>query len=55
MIDALWRSLDPAEQNDIDAAWLGESKERLQALREGKLTAMDGEKTLRDIESGLRA
>jgi hypothetical protein len=47
-------SLDPAEQNSVDEAWLAESRARLQAYREGKLKAMDGEETLREIEAGLR-
>ena len=54
IIDALWRSLDPAEQTSIDQAWLAESRDRLQAYREGKLKTMDGEATLREIENGLR-
>jgi putative addiction module component (TIGR02574 family) len=54
IIDALWRSLDPAEQSTIDQAWLKESSDRLQAYREGKLQARDGEESLRDIERDLR-
>lgn len=54
LIDTLWRSLDPAEQTSMDQAWLAESRDRLQAYREGKLKALDGEETLRDIEAGLR-
>jgi putative addiction module component (TIGR02574 family) len=54
IIDALWRSLDTAEQASIDQAWLSESHDRLQAYRAGKLEAVDGEQTLREIEAGLR-
>jgi putative addiction module component (TIGR02574 family) len=54
IIDTLWRSLDPAEQTSIDQAWLAESRDRLQAYREGKLKELDGEQTLREIEVGLR-
>lgn len=54
IIDALWRSLDPAEQASIDQAWLVESRDRLRAYREGKLKALDGEESLREIETGLR-
>jgi putative addiction module component (TIGR02574 family) len=43
MIDALWRSLDPAEQATIDRAWLAESRDRLEAFRRGELKALDGE------------
>jgi len=55
IIDALWRSLDPAEQASIDQNWLTESRDRLQAFREGKLQALDGEQTLGDIEAGLHS
>jgi putative addiction module component (TIGR02574 family) len=54
IIDVLWRSLDPAEQASVDKAWLAESHDRLCAYREGKLKALDGEETLREIETGLR-
>lgn len=54
MIDALWRSLDPAEQASLDQAWLAESHDRLQAYREGKLNALDGATALDAIEAGLR-
>jgi putative addiction module component (TIGR02574 family) len=54
MIDALWRSLDPAEQAVIDRAWLAESRDRLEAFRKGELKALDGEATLKSIESELR-
>jgi putative addiction module component (TIGR02574 family) len=54
IIDALWRSLDPAEQAAIDQAWVAESRDRLEAYRAGKLKALDGEQALRDIETGLR-
>jgi putative addiction module component (TIGR02574 family) len=54
MIDALWRSLDPAEQATIDRAWLAESRERLEAFRKGNLEALDGDAALKSIESELR-
>ena len=54
IIDALWRSLDPAEQASIDQAWVAESHDRLEAYHAGKLEALDGEQTLREIETGLR-
>ena len=53
MIDALWQSLDPAEQESVDRAWLAESRDRLQAFRAGELKALDGEETLRSITSEL--
>ena len=54
MIDALWRSLDPAEQATIDRAWLAESRDRLQAFRNGELKVLDGDTALKSIESELR-
>jgi putative addiction module component (TIGR02574 family) len=53
IIDELWRSLDPADQNSVDQAWLRESRDRLKALREGKLKSVDGEEALRSIEAEL--
>jgi len=54
IIDALWRSLDPAEQASIDQSWLAESRDRLRAYRKGNLKPLEGEETLREIEAGLR-
>jgi putative addiction module component (TIGR02574 family) len=54
MIDALWQSLDPAEQESVDRAWLVESRDRLNALRAGKLKALEGEAALKDIEAELK-
>ncbi len=53
IIDALWRSLDPVEQNAIDKAWLLESQNRLAAFRAGQVTAVEGEEALRDMEDEL--
>jgi putative addiction module component (TIGR02574 family) len=53
MIDALWRSLDPAEQKSVDQAWLAESQDRLKAFRAGEIKALPGEATLRSIEAEL--
>jgi putative addiction module component (TIGR02574 family) len=54
IIDALWISLDPAEQNAIDRAWLLESQDRLAAFRAGQLTAIDGEAALQAIADELK-
>ena len=53
IIDALWQSLDPAEQESVDRAWLAESRDRLRAFRTGELKALAGEETLRSITSEL--
>ena len=54
IIDALWNSLDPVEQDAIDKAWLLESQDRLAAFRAGQLPAVNGEEALRAIEDELR-
>jgi putative addiction module component (TIGR02574 family) len=54
MIDALWRSLDPAEQESIDRAWLAESRDRLNAFRAGQLKSLNGEAALKDIEAEIK-
>ena len=54
MIDALWRSLDPLEQETIDRAWLAESRDRLRAFRAGELKALDGENAIKSIEAELK-
>jgi putative addiction module component (TIGR02574 family) len=54
IIDALWRSLDSAEQDAIDRAWLLESQDRLAAFRAGQLTAINGEEALRAVEEELK-
>ena len=54
IIDALWRSLDSAEQVSIDQAWLKECHNRLEACRAGKLDAVDGDRALGEIEADLR-
>jgi len=53
LIDALWQSLDPAEQDAIDQAWLDESKDRLQAFQQGQLAAVDGETALSALKDQL--
>ena len=54
MIDALWRSLDLAEQEAIDCAWLAESRDRLQAFRNGELKSLNGDEALDSIAAELR-
>ena len=53
LIDALWQSLDPSDQAEIDAVWLEESKNRLTAYRQGEIAAVDGESALADIRNQL--
>lgn len=53
LIDALWQSLDPADQADIDTAWIEESKDRLDAYRQGGIEAVDGESALSALKAKL--
>ena len=53
LIDALWQSLDPSDQAELDTAWLKESKDRLAAHRQGEIEAVDGEGALADLRSQL--
>jgi putative addiction module component (TIGR02574 family) len=54
IIDVLWRSLDPVEQDSLDQAWLRESQDRLTAFRAGQVTAIGGEEALRRIDDELK-
>jgi putative addiction module component (TIGR02574 family) len=54
IIDALWISLDPVEQDAVDQAWLLESQDRLAAFRAGQLTAINGEEALQAVEDELK-
>jgi putative addiction module component (TIGR02574 family) len=53
IIDALWQSLDPVEQESVDRAWLTESRDRLKAFHTGEIKALDGEDAIKSIESEL--
>lgn len=54
IIDALWRSLDPAEQETLDRAWIAESRDRLRAFQAGELEALDGEASPNSTEMELK-
>jgi putative addiction module component (TIGR02574 family) len=53
LIDALWQSLDPVEQQAIDQAWTEESKDRLDAYRRGEVEALDGDHALAELKEKL--
>lgn len=53
LINALWQSLDPVEQDAIDGAWLNESKDRLTAFQQGEIEAVDGETALSELKDRL--
>jgi putative addiction module component (TIGR02574 family) len=53
LIDALWQSLDPVDQAEIDRAWLEEAKDRLRAFQQGEIEAVDGETALSELRDQL--
>ena len=53
LIDALWQSLEPSHQAEIDQAWLKESSDRLSAYQRGEIKAMDGEIVLSQLKEKL--
>jgi putative addiction module component (TIGR02574 family) len=53
LIDALWQSLDPVEQTEIDQAWVEESSDRLSAYQQGEIEAVDGESVLSELKEKL--
>jgi putative addiction module component (TIGR02574 family) len=53
LIDALWQSLDPVEQAEIDQAWVAESSDRLGAYQRGEIEAVDGESALSELRGKL--
>jgi putative addiction module component (TIGR02574 family) len=53
LIDALWQSLDPVEQQAIDQAWTEEAEDRLAAYRRGEIEALDGESALSELKGKI--
>lgn len=53
LIDALWQSLDPAGQANVDTAWIEEAKNRLAAYHQGEVKAVDGERVLSELKEKL--
>ena len=53
LINALLESLDAADQDEIDQAWLKESQDRLRAYRQGEIEAVDGETALAELKTKL--
>lgn len=53
LIDALWQSLDPVDQANIDQAWLDESRDRLAAYRRGEIEAVEGDRALANLKDQL--
>lgn len=53
LIDALWQSLDSADQAAIDSAWLAEAKSRLHAYHQGEVDAVDDETAFAELKAKL--
>ena len=54
LIDILWDSLDEEGVKEIEAKWVAESEERIDAVDRGELQTIDGPSALRDLRSSLR-
>jgi putative addiction module component (TIGR02574 family) len=51
LIEKLISSFDAAKRKTIDAAWVAESEDRLNAYRTGKLTARPFEDVMKDLNA----
>ena len=54
LIDILWESLDEERVKEIEAKWVGESEERIDAVDRGELPTVDGPSVLGELRSSLR-
>jgi putative addiction module component (TIGR02574 family) len=54
LIDILWESLDGARIKEIEAKWVAESEERIDAVDRGELQTIDGPSALRELRSSLK-
>lgn len=53
LIDVLWESLDEARIKEVEAKWLAESEDRIDAFERGELSAVDGPSAIQDVRSSL--
>jgi putative addiction module component (TIGR02574 family) len=51
LAQALLRSLEPAQEENVEEAWDEEVARRLQRVREGSATGRSAEEVLRDIRA----
>lgn len=49
MIDLLWDSLDEERVKEVEAKWVAESEDRIDAFERGELTVVDGPTALKEI------
>ena len=54
LIDLLWDSLDDEQIKEIEAKWIAESEDRIDAFERGESSAVDGPSALEEIRSSLR-
>ena len=53
LIDALWESLDEDRIKDVEAKWVAESEDRIDAFERGELSAVDGPSAIEELRSRL--
>jgi hypothetical protein len=53
--DRLLRSLDPADQRDVDALWAEEAEARIDAFERGEIEAIPGPELFAAIRTRRRA
>ena len=53
LIDLLWDSLDEARVKEIEAEWVAESEDRIDAFERGELKAVDGPSAIQELRDSL--
>ena len=51
LAEQLLKSLDAAEQAEIDAAWAEEAERRIQAIEQGQVVPISGEQVIQSLRS----
>ncbi len=51
LAEHLFKSLDAENQAEIDAIWAEEAEKRFQAIEQGEVTLIPGERVLRELRS----
>ena len=54
LIDVLWESLDEARIKEVEAKWVAESEDRIDAFERGELSAVDGPAAIRELRNSLK-
>lgn len=53
LIDVLWNSLGDERIKEVEAKWVAESEDRIDAFDRGELPAVDGPTALQEIRSRM--